>query len=127
MKAEKKSPPRVAAGAKKSAIGKRIQALRLEHRETQGELAKKAGKSRVIISKIEGGSIQPSIEFLQFIKDTYHTSYDYLLDGVVPREANEVQETLYRQADWLRQNNDILQKILENLIAEKKAPTRKKK
>jgi transcriptional regulator with XRE-family HTH domain len=70
-----------------NSIGKRIKQIRLQHNKNQQEFAALIGISQPSLSQIEKGIIQPSLETLGRIKQTFGTTYDFLYEGVthVPR------------------------------------------
>lgn len=65
-------------------IGKRIQQLRTDHKENQGELAQKIGKKQSNISKIERDEVKPTLDIIEMLCDHYNVSADYLIFGRTP-------------------------------------------
>lgn len=60
-------------------LRKRISELRVAHGYTQVTLAKKLGVSKQAVSNWENDNIQPSIEMLVRLADTFGVTTDYLL------------------------------------------------
>ena len=60
-------------------LRKRILELRVAHGYTQVTLAKKLGVSKQAVSNWENDNIQPSIEMLIRLADTFGVTTDYLL------------------------------------------------
>ena len=60
-------------------LRKRICELRTAHGYTQVTLAKKLGVSKQAVSNWENDNIQPSIEMLVRLADTFGVTSDYLL------------------------------------------------
>ena len=60
-------------------LGQRIGQLRTAHGWNQVELAKRLGVAKQTISNWENGNIQPSIDMLIKICETFSVSSDYLL------------------------------------------------
>lgn len=60
-------------------LRERILELRIAHGYTQVTLAKKLGVSKQAVSNWENDNIQPSIEMLVRLADTFGVTTDYLL------------------------------------------------
>ena len=67
----------------------RLKELRLSKGITQVELAKSLGVTKQCVSNWENDNIQPSVEMLIKIVNTYSVSADYLL-GINERETVDV-------------------------------------
>lgn len=63
-------------------IGLRIKQLREENKLSQKDFATKIGISRSNLGQIETGNQLPTLKILSEIVRIYHTSYDYLIDGI---------------------------------------------
>lgn len=57
----------------------RIRQVRVEHKETQAEVAEAVGCSSVVFSRYENGQRQPPIEILISIARHFNVSVDYLV------------------------------------------------
>lgn len=78
-------------------LNKRIHELRMSHGWSQVELAKKLNISKQAVSNWENDNIQPSIEMLIKLSETFNVTTDYLLgleniprinvDGLTPSEV----------------------------------------
>lgn len=60
------------------------------NRMSQEEFAKPFGMTPQNISRIENGSVSPSIEFIKIMEDHYGANRDWLLDGEGPMEKKDV-------------------------------------
>ena len=64
----------------------RLKATRIDHDETQEELAKAIGFHRVQIARYETGKSTPPINFIIAFCNHYHISSDYILG--LPKHLN---------------------------------------
>lgn len=78
------SPRKPRANKKRSPLGERVLALRLERGLTQVELATEAGVTRAHVAKIETGGDAPGRETLQALSVFFGVSMDYLQTGAHP-------------------------------------------
>jgi len=53
--------------------------LRVQYKLTQSELAKKLGTTQAVISRIENGSVNVGIDFLQNLADAFNKKIDIKL------------------------------------------------
>lgn len=63
----------------------KIKKLREAHGLTQEELGNILHVKRAVISKYEGGTVQPSIEVLKALSKYFKVSIDYLVDNNTPK------------------------------------------
>lgn len=68
-------------------IGEQIKNLRIQHKMSQAELARKLNVSDSIISGYERGVRTPSIEVLLNLKDIFDVSLDYFITDEVEKHA----------------------------------------
>ncbi|MBQ7892149.1 MAG: helix-turn-helix transcriptional regulator [Erysipelotrichaceae bacterium] len=68
-------------------IGEQIKNLRIQHKMSQAELARKLNVSDSIISGYERGVRTPSIEVLLNLKDTFGVSLDYFITDEIEKHA----------------------------------------
>lgn len=69
-------------------IGENLRKLRLERELSQGKLAELAGLSKVLLSQIERGNNNPTIQTIWKIATALQVPYTALIEA--PREANRV-------------------------------------
>ncbi len=62
-------------------IGGRIKSIRNLHKLTQEVFADSIGVTRSVLSQIELGINNPSVELIAIIKSKYKTTYDFLIGG----------------------------------------------
>ncbi len=69
-------------------VGKLIQKLRKEQKQTQQELGDKLGVSPKTISKWETGGGLPDISFLKRLSEIFNITIEELLEGALNKKEN---------------------------------------
>ncbi len=91
-------------------LNQRIRELRIARKMSQVELAKALGVSKQSVSNWENDNIQPSIEMLIKLSETFSVSTDYLL-GFEPKECLDVSNLPPTVISHFRQLIDDYRKL----------------
>ena len=68
-------------------VGNKIKSLRIQHKMSQTELAKRLGVSDSIISGYERGTRTPSVDVLINLKNIFNVSLDYFFNDEIEQNA----------------------------------------
>lgn len=94
-------------------LGERIKALRLSFGINQIEFGRRLNVTKQSVSNWENGNIQPSVDMLRTISETYSVSTDYLL-GLSERKHVEVDGLTAEQIAHIQLLVDDLRKVNRN-------------
>ena len=93
----------------------RVFHLRSRMEETQLSFAEKLECVRWSITAIEGGRQNPSLAFIQKLKETYNVNLDWLLMGKGDMFAKEYSLDNSETVEALKNDNDRLNAIINKL------------
>ena len=93
----------------------RVFHLRSRLEETQLSFAEKLGVVRWSVTAIEGGRQNPSLAFIQKLKETYNVNLDWLLMGKGDMFAKEYSLDNSETVEALKNDNDRLNAIINKL------------
>lgn len=81
---KKRSDP---STAERYGLGRRLRALRLEHNQTQSDVAKAVRCTIVAVSRWENGKDEPTLHNLIVLADHFDTTLDWLARGRTTRSS----------------------------------------
>lgn len=96
--------------------GKRIDAIRVKHGETQRYLAKVVGISYSYMSRLLRDKDEWAKRYVEKVAEHYHVSFDYLYYGITSSEMIE-EDNL--ELDFETQSNDLMIRLKSMEVADK--------
>lgn len=107
-------------------LGEKLKIYRMENKIVQGDIAKRMGVSRNLISDVERGRIKGTVEFIAKLAEATNTNIAYWTDDI---NSNDIKYNQYEALDVLINSfietglvgedgklNEIAQKLVINVL-----------